>query len=375
MKRILLAVCGLSPQVVTETLYALHQQGRMVDGIHVLTTREGREHCLAQLLDPGTGAYYRLLGDYGYEPSQIDFAARHVHAVSDEHGRQIGDIADENDNALFLQACIEQAFHLTRDRNTTVFFSLAGGRKTMSSCLAIAAQFYARPWDRLYHVLVSPTEFESSREFFYPPANPEHVHLRNREGHELFMSTDQARISLVSMPFVSLRERLADEMLQTPREPASLLMSLVREQEPRLVIDLAEGTISWRGVEADMPPARLALYAFFALRKKEADCSVEQCRDCRDCALGYDDLGSASLQRIARLHERVADRQLEEETRGIRQGLDREALTQYRSKINRDLRQAFGPQEAERLALQSLGRRNETKYFLALDRSLIRVVQ
>ena len=375
MRRILLAVCGLTPQVITETLYALHQQGRMVDGIRVVTTREGRDHCLAQLLAPSAGAYDCLLSNYGYDPSQIDFAASHVHAVADEHGRQIDDIADEQDNALFLQACMEQSFHLTRDPNTSILFSLAGGRKTMSSCLAIAAQFYARPWDRLYHVLVSPAEFESSREFFYPPGNPEYVQLRNREGHELFMRTDQARISLVSMPFVSLRERLADEMLQTPQEPASLLMSLVREEEPRLVIDLAEGRISWKGVEADMPPARLALYAFFALQKKEADCSVEQCRDCRDCALGYDDLSSASLERIARLHEQVADRQLDEETRGIRQGLDREALTQYRSKINRDLRLAFGPQEAARLSLESLGRRNETKYILPLDRSLIRVVQ
>ena len=33
MKTILLAVTGLSPQVITETLYALHQQNRKVDAI------------------------------------------------------------------------------------------------------------------------------------------------------------------------------------------------------------------------------------------------------------------------------------------------------------------------------------------------------
>ncbi|NLV24760.1 MAG: TIGR02584 family CRISPR-associated protein, partial [Deltaproteobacteria bacterium] len=41
MKTVLLAVCGLSPQVITETLYALHQQGRQVDAVRVLTTRQG----------------------------------------------------------------------------------------------------------------------------------------------------------------------------------------------------------------------------------------------------------------------------------------------------------------------------------------------
>ncbi len=38
MKNTLLAVTGLSPQVITETLYALHQNNRKVDGIHVITT-------------------------------------------------------------------------------------------------------------------------------------------------------------------------------------------------------------------------------------------------------------------------------------------------------------------------------------------------
>ncbi|MBW2021016.1 MAG: TIGR02584 family CRISPR-associated protein, partial [Deltaproteobacteria bacterium] len=43
MKNILLAVTGLSPQVITETLFALHQQNRTVDAIHIITTRQGKE--------------------------------------------------------------------------------------------------------------------------------------------------------------------------------------------------------------------------------------------------------------------------------------------------------------------------------------------
>lgn len=47
MKNILLAVCGLTPQVITETLYALHQDQRKVDAIHVITTRNGKEKIYA----------------------------------------------------------------------------------------------------------------------------------------------------------------------------------------------------------------------------------------------------------------------------------------------------------------------------------------
>ncbi|MFB3926224.1 MAG: CRISPR-associated ring nuclease [Syntrophales bacterium] len=43
MKNILLAVVGLSPQVITEILFALHQQDRKVDAIHIITTRKGKE--------------------------------------------------------------------------------------------------------------------------------------------------------------------------------------------------------------------------------------------------------------------------------------------------------------------------------------------
>lgn len=372
--RTLLAVCGLTPQIVTETLYALQQQGRMPHRIRVLTTREGKDRCIAQLLDPEDGAYYRFLRDYGQDHKEIDFSPRHVHAVSNSQQRQVDDITDEEDNALFLRACMEEAFRLTRDPEATVYFSIAGGRKTMGACLAAAAQFYARPWDRVFHVLVSPPEFESSREFFFPPAEPEYVLLRNSEGNELYMRTDQARITLVSMPFVSLRDRLEDSMLQSPEEPSSLLMSLVREQEGRLVINLEERKVVWKGVEADMAPARLALYAFFALRKKEAECGMEDCRGCRDCAIGYDDLRQQDLERIARIHDSVADRHREDTLHSGIRSLERETLSQYRSKINHDLFRAFGPYEADVLKLESLGERNERRYHLSVDRSRIRVV-
>lgn len=53
MKRTLLAVCGLSPQVITETLYALFQEGRLPDSVHALTTTEGKARCLSNLFGSG----------------------------------------------------------------------------------------------------------------------------------------------------------------------------------------------------------------------------------------------------------------------------------------------------------------------------------
>jgi CRISPR-associated protein Csx14 len=168
VKNILLAVTGLSPQVITETLYALNQMNRSISAIHIITTRPGKDCLLSQLLDGGRGPFYRYLEEYGVPESGIDFGPSNIHVVCDSHGAEIEDIVDESDNAHLLAKCMELAFHQTRHPEHAVYFSIAGGRKTMGACLTLAAQMYGRTQDRLYHVLISP-EFEGCRDFFYPP--------------------------------------------------------------------------------------------------------------------------------------------------------------------------------------------------------------
>lgn len=66
-ERILLALCGLSPQVVTETLYALvflRTPPFIPTRIEILTTGEGRQRALLQLLDPNSGAFQAFCREY-----------------------------------------------------------------------------------------------------------------------------------------------------------------------------------------------------------------------------------------------------------------------------------------------------------------------
>ncbi len=67
-KSILLAVTGLTPQVVTETLYALHQQGQTLpEQIHILTTAEGYQRARLTLINDGWLA--RFYHDYQLPPA------------------------------------------------------------------------------------------------------------------------------------------------------------------------------------------------------------------------------------------------------------------------------------------------------------------
>ncbi len=166
MKNILLAVVGLSPQVLTETLFALHQQRLNVNEIHVITTRQGKEQINAHLLAPKGGKYFQYLNDYKLEPSSIKFNHDSIHVIKDENDSEIDDISTEEHNELLLKKCLELAFKFTRSENNAVFFSVAGGRKTMASCLTLAAQLYGRPQDRIYHVLVTPNLKEVGNSIF-----------------------------------------------------------------------------------------------------------------------------------------------------------------------------------------------------------------
>jgi len=368
MKRILLAVSGLSPQVITETLYALHLQDRMPDAVRVFTTRAGKSAINAALLSPEDGRFYRLLDDYGIPRDAIDFGHRHVHAVADRHGTEYDDIAGEEENEEFLKLCMEHAFEATRDPGAEVFFSIAGGRKTMGACLAVAAQCYGRAQDRVFHVLVTP-EFESSRDFYYPPPVSTSITLTDfRSRTPYTKETRYAEVTLVPVPFFSIRDRLTPGHLRQPESPASLMLSLVREKRSELVIDLKRRKLVWKGREMDMMPARLAVFAFFARLKKESGCCANACPGCAACTLPTsevlgNDRNIAELYRkhLApyRDHEGMSDS-------GI-QGLTAENFNSYRTRINRDLEQAFGPAEARQLRIASHGRRPGTRYGIPLD--------
>jgi CRISPR-associated protein (TIGR02584 family) len=373
MKTILLAVCGLSPQVITETLFALHQTGRTVEAIHIITTQLGKERVLSTLLEPGAGYYFRYLREYEQEIRAIDFGPPTIHTVCDDQGREIADIRDEADNEQLLRTCLDLTFRFTRNPETAVYFSVAGGRKTMSSCLALAAQMYGRSQDRLFHVLVSP-EFESHPDFFYPPKISRLLELRDEKGNPYLKETRYAEVTLVHLPFVSIRERLGERYLKKPFDPATLMMSLVREDQVRLVINLVQKKVIFRGIELDMMPARLALYAFFVLQKKECPLSVPDCSRCTECYLDLEGI-FRNQKKIANLYGKLAgNRPLEEMSDSGITNLNAENFTMYKSRIRQDLQKGFGHYALKDLEIASTGKRPNTRYGIGMDKGKIEIV-
>ncbi len=100
-RRILLAVSGLSPQVVTETLYALASNAAapfVPTEVHLITTREGAQRAELSLLSDDLGWFHKLCADY-HLPG-IEFTRRNIHIVRDSDERGLDDIRSIDDNRV-----------------------------------------------------------------------------------------------------------------------------------------------------------------------------------------------------------------------------------------------------------------------------------
>ena len=161
-KSILLAVTGLTPQVVTETLYALHQQGQgLPEQIHILTTAEGYQRARLTLINDSWLA--RFYTDY--QLPKPDFTEQHIHILQQANGEPLSDIRTQTDNQAMADGITEWIRNFTADPETALHVSIAGGRKTMGFYAGYALSLYGRSQDRLSHVLVS-ADYESHPQFY-----------------------------------------------------------------------------------------------------------------------------------------------------------------------------------------------------------------
>lgn len=217
-KKILLSVTGMSPAVVTETLYALvTEKGFIPDEIQVITTLQGRNQVLKTLcgIEGGRkekkGALEEFIEDYGkqYGIEQIHFDESCIHIIEDENGEQLADIRSPQENNLAADKIVSLVGKLCSDENNQLHVSIAGGRKTMGFFMGYALSLYGREQDSLSHVLVS-ADFENLPSFYYPKPYS-HKILNDRTGQEF--DAQNANVMLAEIPWVRLGLGVSDELL------------------------------------------------------------------------------------------------------------------------------------------------------------------
>lgn len=357
-----LCLAGLSPAVVTETLFGLAVARRppvVPDEVHILTTGAAYPGVAGCLLGP-EGALARLRREYGLPADRLRCDPSRIHVLRGGRGRPIDDIRSALDSRVAGECIRAVVRGLARDLATELHCSLAGGRKTMSALLATALQLYGRPQDRLYHVLVSEP-FERVADFLYPPRRPVRYPVDGR-----WVSTRQAQVVLVEIPFVALgtvTRRLGYEELDLEALAAELEAEATGRLSPDpLVVDVGARRVAIGDRPVRLAPRELALYAFYAEARRA--CRRARCREgdrCEQCHLGDDEVHDRR-ERLRALYAQAGGRERPgwvEASVASAAALEdfRAWLLQTRSRVNDAITRALGPgPKRERYAIVPMDR-------------------
>ncbi|MCX7627456.1 MAG: CRISPR-associated ring nuclease Csm6 [Methylophilaceae bacterium] len=359
-RRILLAVTGLSPQVVTETLYALtvaQTPPFSPTEIHLLTTAEGARMARTALLHPDGGQFHALLADWP-QVGTPHFDESCIHVITGPDGMPLSDIRTPEQNAAAADAITARVAELTADENSALHVSIAGGRKTMGFYLGYAFSLFARPQDRLSHVLVS-APFESHPEFFYPPRSPRRLATRDG-GH---IDTADAEVTLADIPFVRLRHGLPEVLLKGMATFSETVAALQKSfAPPQLEIDWKNRRVVCGGTPVTMPRQIFAWYAWHAHRRANLDDPFIHWRDIDPN--DFLDIYAKVAGKCSAAYEKIAQ-QLP--------GDMEQFFQQKNAKANRALITALG-HAASPYLITATGKRPYSRHGLALPRQAIRWV-
>lgn len=197
MKNILICVSGLTPQIITETLFCLSIKKKIqIDEIFVLTTTRGRDVIL------GADEEYNKKKKYPPLKKEIERMCKKYHKirlpdfqinnikVANELSIELSDIRNDKDNEMFPNTLCEFINEKTKNKNNILHCSISGGRKSMSVDMAFALSLFGRENDKLWHVLTH--ENQEFKHFF--PEN----------------KSQEKDLELAELPFVKLRSMIAD---------------------------------------------------------------------------------------------------------------------------------------------------------------------
>lgn len=362
----LICVTGLTPQVVTETVYALgttqHVAGAFAlpSAVHIITTLRGKRLAEQTLLGPN-GHMARLCRDYGWSATDIRLDTNHIHVVTDGSGTPLDDIRDAADNAAaadFITAFVRNAANMA----PRLHVSLAGGRKTMGYFTGYALSLYGRPSDQLSHVLVN-APYESHPDFFYPPPQPRWLEVDGQ-----LVSTADAIIELADIPFIRLRDGLDQNLLA---DDLSFSESVARTQQlldaPELRINLATREVWLQGHPLQLSNAPFLWLTWMATRQRD---ELEP--------LPFNAHAAADLLRIVEQLEGRGASDLRDavmEAKADAERGDKRYFERNRTRLNADLIQRCNvyPKAAERYQIKSFGRRPNTCYGLSLPPDSIHI--
>jgi len=313
---ILVALAGLSPAVITETVWALaHMEIPIVPKrIIVITTQQGRERVVRQLFEEGAWEPMReklLLklsqreaekGGIGNQNLQhylklgpVPDSIRVIPQA--DYQKELNDVRTAEDNAQVADFLLENLRPFTENAHCRIIGSIAGGRKTMGALLHSVMSLLGRADDRLVHVLVEEP-WDRLPGFLYPGCAGNFCHPETGET----LDTGSAYLDLAEIPFIPLRPMFESEL----QKYAGSYLELVREVRRRALsrgedtpvfADPEKGFLRIGDQSLEFNPREYVYYLAFLKRASEGEKPLLQAVD----------MDAESLRELAREYRRQGD--------------------------------------------------------------------
>ena len=358
-RRILLCISGMSPAIVTETLYALQQQTPpfVPDEVHVVTTGGGHKRVQDDLLAPGSGHFHRYLRDH--PPGKtIRFDESTIHRIillerkpapsginpfgqlmrgldpsahaQDTVEVEPEDIVTEAESRAAGDTIYRVMRQLKKVPGTQLHASVAGGRKSMAFYIGHAFSLLAEPQDKLSHVLVSEP-YEKANGFFYPTPQSCMLSIRGdaKAGKNHTVDAAHAQVTLAELSVLRLGALFGQHWPDKARQSFDVAVRLAQDAlvAPDMEVVCGSdrvGHLKVSGEDVVLSAKQFAVFAVFALARQHAHELPE------GAALRLDELSDNFWHKLAQ--DLAGDR--------IGPGMK---FTNVLSKISTELRTHIGP--------------------------------
>ncbi len=365
-RRILIAVSGLSPQILTETLYGLISQepAYIPTEIHLVSTTGGIKRAKLDLLHPESGHFFSLCREYHLP--DIQFNTNSLHVLHDQHGEPMDDIRSPEQNEAAADFITRLISDFSRDKDSSIHASIAGGRKTMGYYLGYALSLYGRAQDRLSHVLVSEG-YESHPDFFYPTKQSKVIH--DRQNHP--MDTQLAEVSLAKIPFVSLRDYVPTQLIEGKAGFSETITIARKLQQPtELIIDKKNTKLLANGIVIDsLKPIDFAFYLWMIEETVMQNNRLEQPDEFDE----NKDYAKGLLNHYQHISGEMRD--IDKTTKTLEDGMERNYFIERVSRVKKELVKQLTQKIAQRYCIAGEGKRNHMTYGIKLSAEQVKFAE
>jgi CRISPR-associated protein (TIGR02584 family) len=261
-KRILIAVTGTSPAVLTETVWALAQAENpwIPDQIVAVTTRTGKAVIEKLLLDGGGWDRLRQSLEKKGLPVKgaLAFGTSDSIRVIGDGSRDFEDISTPEESGASADFLLGVLRQYTERPDTEIVASIAGGRKTMSALMMSCMSLLGRKQDRVCHVLANDRFISENPDFLFPSTK------RDQQ---------KANVQLCEIPFVRVRGWYEKEYAGVPPSYMTLVNRFSQiapnpANYPKVTLNLHAGTCLVREQPVRLTPYEFALLVIIVQRIK-----------------------------------------------------------------------------------------------------------